>query len=74
MKIRRSREKEFRDIPDGMAPRGLSACEPPRWEYRSLLLPRLADLSQHGAEGWELVSVIAQPADQAAYYFRRKKQ
>ena len=65
-------EKQIRDIPDAMAPASLLTVKPPKWEYRSLLLSRTADLSSYGREGWELVSVIPQPADQAMFYFRRQ--
>lgn len=59
-------EKMFRDNPDPMAPASvgtalLSANH--GWEYRSLHGPRLMDLNPFGAEGWELISVIAQPGD-----------
>ncbi len=48
-------------------------AEEPRWEYRTVLASRGVDLNQYGAEGWELVSAIPQPADQVAYYFKRRK-
>lgn len=71
--------------PDGMAPRStnalpeaipgvLSTSEPIKWEYQPVLGPRCLDLSNFGAEGWELISVISQPADQAIFYFKRPKQ
>ena len=44
----------------------------PQWEYRSRLMERDCDLSQWAAEGWELVSVVGQPADQCMYYFKRR--
>ena len=44
-----------------------------QWEYRSSLMERDADLSQFGAEGWECYAVIASPADQAMFYFRRRR-
>ena len=50
--------------------------QPPRvqqWEYRSRLMNREAPLDQFGAEGWELVSVIDAGADQAMFYFRRRR-
>ncbi len=46
----------------------------PRWEYRNVHGPRLLDLSKFGEDGWELVSVIPQPGDQAVFYFRRLKE
>jgi len=42
-----------------------------RYEYRSEIMPRDADLSQFGAEGWELVAVVASPGDMAVFYFKR---
>ncbi len=42
-----------------------------RWEYRSSLMDRAADLSQFGAEGWECYAVVPAPADMAVFYFRR---
>jgi len=59
-----------RQMPDAMTPKSENL---PAWEYRSELGPRLLDISSFGAQGWELVSVIPQPADQAVFYFRRKK-
>jgi hypothetical protein len=67
--------KMVREIPDPMAPK--SAVEQlgiSPWEYRSVFGPRLADLSPFGADGWELVTVIPQPGDQAVFYFRRLKK
>lgn len=55
-------------------PRGNSQrSERTRWEYRSVLMPRLAELDQFGEEGWELVSVVSSPADEAVFYFKRRK-
>ncbi len=62
-------QKIVREIPDIQA----QASPGVRWEYKSILLPRAWNLNPFGAEGWELVSVIAQPGDQAVFYFRRKK-
>jgi hypothetical protein len=45
---------------------------PPRWEYRSRLMDREADLSQWGADNWECYAVTAAGADQAVFYFRRR--
>ncbi len=74
-KIGNPRERAFHDaINDPMIPATLEVAAPPRWEYRSVLLPREADINPYGAEGWELVSVTAQPGDQAVYYFRRPKE
>lgn len=47
--------------------------QPFQWEYKNDLLERDADLAQFGAFGWELVAVTAQPADQAMFYFKRRK-
>jgi hypothetical protein len=44
-----------------------------RWEYRTELMHRNAELDQFGEEGWELVSVLQSPADEAVFYFKRKK-
>lgn len=46
---------------------------PQQWEYKSRLMDREAPLDQYGAEGWELVSVTAAGADQAMFYFRRRR-
>ncbi len=66
-------EQLVRENPDPMAPATLLISEPPKWEYKSVLLHREADLAGYGSEGWELVSVIPQAADQAVFYFRRQK-
>ena len=60
--------------PDPMIPATLEAIAPPRWEYKSVLLARQADINSYGAAGWELISVIPQPGDNAMFYFRRPKQ
>jgi hypothetical protein len=60
------------ESPDAMTPSSLVAGLP-KWEYQSVLGPRLLDLSKFGEQGWELTSVIPQPADQAIFYFRRSK-
>ncbi len=44
-----------------------------QWEFKTVTGSRSMDLNLYGADGWELVSVIAQPGDQAAYYFTRRK-
>ena len=44
-----------------------------RWEYRSELMDRDADLAQFGVEGWECFAVIAAAADMAMFYFRRPR-
>jgi hypothetical protein len=49
----------------------IGVLSPPRYEYKSTLLSRDADLNQFGAEGWELVSAVAQAADRMMFYFRR---
>lgn len=60
--------------PPPPTPRGKPGNAPGfRWEYRSTLLDRDADLSQFGSEGWECYSVVAAPADQATFYFRRRR-
>ena len=46
----------------------------PTWEYKSLVLPRAADLNQYGADGWELVSTVPAPCDQTVFHFKRVKQ
>lgn len=46
---------------------------PTRWDYRSALMDRDADLSQFGTEGWECYSVIPAAGDQAMFYFRRRR-
>ena len=65
--------KMIRVITDPMTPGTLSAMENPKWEYKSVLLDRRADLNPFGADGWELVSVSGQGADQMMFYFRRRK-
>ena len=45
-----------------------------RFEYRTILMSRTAELDQFGEEGWELVEVIQSPADEAVFYFKRRKQ
>lgn len=66
--------KMIRDLPDRMQPKvGFLNLEPVRWEYQSVLAPRLTDISDFGARGWELVAVIPQAGDQAVFYFRRTK-
>lgn len=60
----------FKDRKNGGAP---PAPRPFQWEYRSAIMDREADLSQFGAEGWELVSVTAEAGDRATYYFKRRR-
>ena len=45
------------------------------WEYRSLTAELHADLTAHGVDGWELVSVVPGPHDPltAVYYFKRRR-
>ncbi len=64
-------DKMVRENPDAMAPASILSCKPPQWEYKSVLLSRGDDINGYGADRWELVSVIPQPADQAMFYFRR---
>lgn len=66
--------KMIRENPDQMTPGTLLESAPAKWEYKSLLLSRTADLNRMGLEGWELISVIPQPGDQAVFYFRRPKR
>lgn len=66
-------EKMVRENPDPMTPASLETARTPKWEYKSALLPREADISAHGAEGWECYSVTAQPGDLAMFYFRRRR-
>ena len=61
-------ERMVREIP-GTLPR----ADGPKWEYRTVLASRDADLNRYGEQGWELVSAIPQPADQVAYCFKRRK-
>lgn len=73
MKVKKSVDRRMvREVFDPLAPETTAGGPRPRWQYMSRLLPRTADLDEFGDEGWELVSVIAQPADQAVYYFRRR--
>lgn len=46
-----------------------------QWEYRSSAMELGSDLSQFGAEGWCLVSMVPLPADPmvAMYVFRRRR-
>jgi hypothetical protein len=46
-----------------------------QWEYRTAIMDPGADLGQFGAEGWELVAVVAVPLDPmtATYYFKRRR-
>lgn len=46
---------------------------PFQWEYRTAIMDREADLSQFGAEGWELVSVTPDAGDRATYYFKKRR-
>lgn len=62
------------DVDAGMVVSGPLTAVTPSYEYKSVILPRLADLNSYGKQGWELVSVTAQPGDNAIYYFRRVKK
>ncbi len=76
MKFRKSvDEKMVRDVPNALraVPGTLPRTEETNWEYKTILASRSADLNVYGRAGWELVSAIPQPADQAAYYFKRRK-
>jgi hypothetical protein len=59
--------------PDPMEPRSLQLGNRPRYEYKSVVLARTADLSPYGDEGWELRSTEPAPADQTVYHFIRRK-
>jgi hypothetical protein len=75
MKSKSSIDRQMiRDNPDAMAPGTLLVAESPKWEYKSVLLPRGADLSPYGVDGWELRSTAAQGLDQVMFYFIRQKQ
>jgi len=80
MKEKTKQSRQFRGIPDAMTPKSqegqgvLVELEHPKWAYKSALLPRQSDLTPYGAEGWELVTVVAQAADLAMFYFRRPKR
>ena len=70
-KIKPVDEKMIREVP-GAAPR----AEDPKWEYKTVIASHDASqtiLNRLGAEGWELVSVTAQPGDRAAYYLKHRK-
>jgi hypothetical protein len=47
----------------------------PQWEYKSERMEADADLAQWGAEGWDLVSVVAVSYDPgtARFYFKRRR-
>lgn len=47
-----------------------------QWEYRTATMDLDADLTQYGAEGWELVSVVPVAHDPmtAVYHFKRRRQ
>jgi hypothetical protein len=68
-------ERMVREVPNALRviPGQFLQAEDPKWEYRTVLASRNADLNQYGEQGWELVSAIPQPADQVAYYFKRRK-
>jgi hypothetical protein len=75
MKIKKNLDSAMvRDVQDFMVPGTLLVAEPPKWEYKTVVLPDTADLNRFGAEGWELIGVKERPADQAVFYFRRLKQ
>jgi hypothetical protein len=59
--------------PDAMVPGSLVTLEPPVWEYQTVVGPDTMNLNAFAADGWELVSVKSRPADQAVYYFRRRR-
>ena len=55
-------------------PGTLLQLEEPTFEYRSVVLMDTADLNPYGADGWELMSTISRPGDQAVFHFRRKRR
>lgn len=72
MKDRRSIDSKIvRSNPDQMIPGTLATFANLQWEYKSVLLLRCTDINKYGLEGWELVSVSAQPGDAAVFYFKR---
>lgn len=46
-----------------------------QWEYRQTRMDADADISQFGAESWELVAVVPIPYDPSVcwYYFKRRR-
>lgn len=76
MKDRRSIDsKMVRSNPDPMAPIGSELeIATVAYEYLAVEGPRLVDIASYGAQGWELTSVIPQPADRAVFYFKRVKR
>ena len=74
MKIKGSVDNKFiRENPDPMAPATLLMAEEPKWEYRSVLLPRGTSLNPLGSKGWELVGTVSYPGDQVMFYFKRRR-
>lgn len=63
----------LRENPDPLMPGSLLVAEEPKWEYRSVLLPRSASLNPLGSEGWELVDTVSYPGDQVMFYFKRRR-
>ena len=66
--------KMIREVPNAL--KEVPRAEDPKWEYKTVIAAH--DVSQTilnrlGAEGWELVSVTAQPGDRAAYYLKHRK-
>ncbi len=61
--------------PDPLAPIAgqILRVEPATWEYMTRTLAEHADISQYGADGWELVSVTSHGFNEATYYFKRPK-
>lgn len=77
-KIKPVDEKMIREVPNALkeVPGAVLRAEDPKWEYKTVIAAH--DVSQTilnrlGAEGWELVSVTAQPGDRAAYYLKHRK-
>jgi hypothetical protein len=48
---------------------------PAQWEYRQARMEADADISQFGAEGWELVAVVPVSYDPSTcnYWFKRRR-
>lgn len=74
-----SKEKEIDSgmtgaAPDKMIPASIETFGMPQWEYLVIVRGELADLSQYGIEGWELISAAAHAFNETTYYFKRRKR
>ena len=60
--------------PQAVKPPLAMTAAPPRWETCSKILPHQADISQFGADGWELVAVVGLNHDpsMAVFHFKRR--